>query len=127
MTAGRERELFDWLYETKAIHPERITRAKGDRYVQCYAAPGAMARGFEYYRALATSAAQNHKVEPKRLFMPVLALGGQGGAGLTVKNANERMAPHVQGGEIADCGHYVAEEQPEALAGRLLNFWLGAE
>lgn len=28
LTQGKEKELLDWLFEMKAVRPERITRAK---------------------------------------------------------------------------------------------------
>lgn len=77
LTKGRERQLLDWLFERKAQQPERITEAKRDRYVECYSRPGDMMQAFKYYRALATSAAQNLALGERCLIMPVLALGGQ--------------------------------------------------
>lgn len=81
-----------------------------------------MTRGFEYYHAFASSATKDQDVDPKRLEMPVLASGGQRRAGMTVKLTLEKIVPQAQGGMLADCGHYVAEEQPAALAHRLLEF-----
>ena len=59
LTHGRERELFDWLFQHKARHPDRISATHRDRYVTCYSKDGAMSHGFAYYRAVAESAAQN--------------------------------------------------------------------
>ena len=39
----------------------------------------------------------------------------------------EPFAERVDGGAIEDCGHYVMEEQPEILAGRLLDFFASVE
>ncbi len=59
LTQGREREVFNWLIEHKAQHPERISQAHRDHYVECYSRPGAMSRGFAYYRDASKSALQN--------------------------------------------------------------------
>ncbi|KAK4496439.1 hypothetical protein PRZ48_012419 [Zasmidium cellare] len=125
LTKGKERELLDWLFDRKAQHPERITQAKRDRYTECYSRPGAMTQGFEYYRAVATSAAQNKESGEKCLNMPVLALGGESAVGSGLKTSMEKLAHNVRGGEIADCGHYIPEEQPEELALRMLEFLQG--
>lgn len=127
LTQGRERELFDWLFDNKAEHPERITRAKRDRYVECYSKPGGMSAGFAYYRSGSVSTSQNIEFSKEKLPMPVLALGGSGGMGEHLRLLMEPLAERVNGGAIEDCGHYVMEEQPDLLAGRLLDFFASAE
>ena len=127
LTAGRERQLFDWLFEHKAQHPERISPANRDRYVECYSQPGAMSGGFAYYRAAATSASQNIEFSKTKLPMPVLALGGSSGVGDRLRLSMEVLADHVEGGEIEDCGHFVMEEQPEVVSSRLLEFFQRVE
>ena len=127
LTRGRERELFDWLFDNKAEHPERITRARRDRYVECYAKPGGMSAGFAYYRSGPLSASQNIQFSKDKLSMPVLALGGSGGMGERLRLLMEPLAEHVDGGAVEDCGHYVMEEQPHLLARRLLDFFKSVE
>ncbi len=123
LTQGRERELFEWLFQHKAQHLERISQANRDRYVECYSRPGAMSRGFAYYRAAAKSASQNIEFSKTKLQMPVLALGGQSGVGDRLRMSMEPLAVHVEGGEIEDCGHFVMEEQPKVVSSRLLAFF----
>lgn len=127
LTQGRERELFDWLFNNKAAHPERITRANRDRYVECYSKPGGMSAGFAYYRSGSVSASQNIEFSKEKLPMPVLALGGSGGMGEHLRLLMEPLAERVVGGAIEDCGHYVMEEQPDLLARRLLDFFVSVE
>ncbi len=125
LTAGREREFIGWLVKNKAVHPQRVVSI--DRYVESYARPGAMAKGFEYYRATPKSAAQNQEFAKQRLSMPVLALGGRSGVGDSLRSAMESLANHVEGDVIEDCGHYVMEEQPRDVANELLAFFKRAE
>ena len=127
LTEGRERQLFEWLFQHKAQHPERLSQAKRDRYVECYSRPGAMSRGFAYYRAAAKSASQNIEFSNIKLQMPVLALGGKSGVGDRLRLSMESLAIHVEGGEIEDCGHYVMEEQPEVVSSRLIEFFQRVE
>ena len=123
LTAGRERELFDWLFKHKSEQLERIPQANRDRYVEAYARPGAMSRGFAYYRAVVESAKQNKEFSKTKLVMPVLALGGRSATGDRLKDAMQSLAVRVEGGSIEDCGHYVMEEQPEVVAHKLLGFF----
>ena len=55
--------------------------------------------------------------------MPVLALGGQSAVGDSLRQSMEALAHHVEGGVMADCGHFMMEEQPEVIAGELLRFF----
>ncbi|MBV9674411.1 MAG: alpha/beta hydrolase [Verrucomicrobia bacterium] len=125
LTAGRERELINWLVQQKAVHPERVKAI--DHYVDCYARPGAMSRGFEYYRATPKSGAENREFSKQQLSIPVLALGGQTGVGESLKTSLQSLASNVDGGTIADCGHYVMEEQPDVVANQLLAFFQRGE
>jgi pimeloyl-ACP methyl ester carboxylesterase len=127
LTRGRERELFDWLFDNKAEYPERITRTRRERYVESYSRPGGMSAGFAYYRSGSVSASQNVEFCKKKLPMPLLALGGSSGMGEHLRSLMEPFAERVGGGAIEDCGHYVMEEQPEVLAGRLLDFFKSVE
>jgi pimeloyl-ACP methyl ester carboxylesterase len=123
LTQDRERELFDWLFRHKARHPERISPANRDRYVTSYRKPGAMSRGFAYYRAGAVSASQNVEFSKQKLRMPVLALGGRGGMADSLRKLMQPLATDVEGGTIEDCGHFILEEQPEDVARKLLDFF----
>ena len=123
LTSGRERELFDWLFKQKAEQLDRISQSNRDRYVEAYARPGAMSRGFAYYRAVAESSKQNKEFSAAKLPMPVLALGGETGVGDRLKTAMELLALQVEGGTIENCGHYVMEEQPAVVAHQLLRFF----
>ena len=122
LTNGRERELFNWLFDHKATHPERLTRARRDRYVECYTRAGGMSQGFAYYRSAALSASQNVAFGKTKLQMPVLALGGQGGLGSNMRKGLEALASNVQGSQINDCGHYVMEEQPRKRSPEVTRF-----
>lgn len=127
LTAGRERQLFDWLFDRKAVHPERITEAKRRRYVQCYSRLGGMSAGFEYYRAVANSAVRHAEFASLKLEMPVLALGGEGAVGKGMVDAMMGLAEDVSGGVVEDCGHYLVEEQPERVAEMVLEFLKGVD
>lgn len=123
LTTRRERELFDWLFENKSERLERIPQANRDRYVEAYARPGAMGRGFAYYRAVAESAKQNKEFSTRKLPMPVLAFAGRSATGDRLRASMEPLVLQVEGGVIEDCGDYVMEEQPEIVARELLGFF----
>ncbi|KAJ5381983.1 uncharacterized protein N7496_004411 [Penicillium cataractarum] len=122
LTTGRERELLTWFFNLKTVHPGGLPKDQFERYIQAYSRPGAMSRGFEYYRAFETSAKQNLEFTKTPLDIPVLALGGASSVGSGMIQLVQNFATKVSGGAIEDCGHFLPEEQPSAVAQRLLEF-----
>jgi len=129
LVQGRERDYLGWFYREFCWQRDAITTADIDEYVRCYARPGAMRAGFEYYRALPQDREDNRRLLDSgfRLPMPVLALGGarteaRGRADEPLESLRA-IARDVRGGAIAECGHFIPEEQPDVLAERLLAFF----
>ncbi|KAB8246892.1 Alpha/Beta hydrolase protein [Aspergillus flavus] len=122
LTRGRERELLTWFFKLKTVHADAFSKDHFERYIQAYSRPGAMSRGFEYYRAFGTSAKQNLEFAKTPLDIPVLALGGASSVGSDMIHLVRNFATNVSGGAIHDCGHFLPEEQPSAVARRLLEF-----
>ena len=122
LISGRERLYLSWFYRT-AYNPTAISEADIDEYVRCYAAPGGLRAGFEYYRALWQDVEHNKEHAKSKLTMPVLALGGEYGFGARTLRSMQELATHVRGGVIAHCGHWIAEEQPAELIAQLLAFF----
>ena len=96
-------------------------------YERCLALPGAAHGLCEDYRAAATIDLEHDRADRdagRRLEMPVLALWGeQGVVHRCFRPLDEwqKVASRVHG-EALPCGHYVAEEAPEALLERVLPF-----
>jgi pimeloyl-ACP methyl ester carboxylesterase len=122
LTTGRERELLTWFFNLKTANPDGAQKGQFERYIQAYSRPGAMSRGFEYYRAFETSAKQNLEFAKTPLDIPVLALGGSQSVGAGMVKLVAGFARNVEGGAIDECGHFLPEEQPSAVAQRLLEF-----
>lgn len=123
---GRERIYLSWFYRTFGDRPDAIGELDIDEYLRTYTQPGALRAGFAYYRALAQDARDNGAaLAGGRLKMPVLAVGGAGGRGRgrEPEESLRRVADNVRGEVLADCGHWIPEEQPERLARLLLEFF----
>jgi pimeloyl-ACP methyl ester carboxylesterase len=129
LVQGREREYLSWFYREFCWQRGVIEEADIDEYVRCYSAPGALRAGFEYYRNIPRDQADNRALLESgfRLQMPVLALGGARaearGRGEEPLESLRAIATNVQGGALPDCGHFIPEEQPAALAEHLLRFF----
>ncbi|BBK31290.1 pimeloyl-ACP methyl ester carboxylesterase [Stella humosa] len=129
LVTGRERPYLSWFYAEFSWQQGAITDADIDEYVRTYSKPGALRAGFAYYRNIPQDAADNVRLLESgfRLPMPVLALGGARtearARGLEPAESLGCIADRVEGGTIAESGHFVPEEQPDALSARLMEFW----
>ncbi|MBM3490879.1 MAG: alpha/beta fold hydrolase [Alphaproteobacteria bacterium] len=126
LTEGRERLYLGYLIRLLSHRVHAIGEQDLDEYARCYAQPGGMRAGFEYYRAIPQDVAANEANRARgRLQMPVLALGGggRGGRGLEPAQSMRAMAANVTGETVPESGHFVPEEQPGWLAERLARLF----
>ena len=121
---GRERELLTWLFQNKSTRPWTITPADLGEYVRVNAAPGATRAALSYYRHYLgpEDIAETRARAERKLAMPVLAFGADSGVGAMVLDTMRLAAADVRGGVFADCGHYMAEEAPRAVAEQIIRF-----
>ncbi|WP_327181337.1 alpha/beta fold hydrolase [Streptomyces sp. NBC_01334] len=110
-----------WTYNRHGLTPEAV-----EGYVRAFSRPGAMRASFDDYRAMEQDVALDDidAAEGRRLTMPVLALWGSAGlpSRLPTLEIWRAYADDVTGAEIPECGHFIPEEQPEALLGHLRSF-----
>lgn len=126
LLAGREEIYYRWFYEHYGHVPGAIADADVAEYMRTYGNPETTRTGLAYYRALDADVAANAQwlLQGGRLAMPVLAIGGAEGFGRGEETLTSlrRVGSDVRGGVMPDCGHWIAEEQPERLTAELLHF-----
>ncbi|MFS4092466.1 alpha/beta fold hydrolase [Streptomyces sp. AF1A] len=121
LVRGREHLYFGNQFASKAAQklPDEGVRY----YIETLACdPQALHTSFAFYRALDTTIAQNEKRKEQPLTLPVLAIAGEANSGDLVANTMKLAATHVESLIIPDCGHYPAEEAPEAMPDALTRF-----
>ena len=127
LITGREREYLDWFLRRKTADPNTFSDATIDEYLRILLKAGGLRAGLAYYRSAALSAEQNRELfAGRQLQMPVLAIGADQGS---IADMGAPLRPHVanlRGVTIANCGHFIPEEQPEAVARELSAFLAGA-
>jgi len=120
---GRERVLIEWFFTRKAANPTAtFTRKDIDEYERVYASLGGMRGMLGYYRAVLEDIEQNAELADRRLGVPVLALGGSVGSAPDLYERLQPFCTNIQGGVVVDSGHYIPEEQPDALAFEIMAF-----
>ncbi|MCX5602473.1 alpha/beta hydrolase [Streptomyces phaeochromogenes] len=121
LVSGREQLYFGRQFATKSAKP--LPDYAVQHYVDTLAAdPEALRSSFEFYRALDTTIAQNQKRRTRRLSLPVLAIGGAENMGASVGETMKLGADDVESLVLPECGHYPAEEAPEAMLTALTAF-----
>ena len=124
LIAGRERQYLDWFLRRKTANPETFSDDDITEYLRVFTKDGGLRAGLAYYRAASLSAQQNRELAARgKLTMPVLALGADQGSIADMAAPLRAYAEDVRGGVIANCGHFIPEEQPEAAASELSAFF----
>ena len=123
LITGRERLFVDHFMRQQAYNQDGLEAEALDEYARCLAAPGALSGGIAYFRAREVDAAHNRENARTRLTMPVMTVGGTASFGGGLKAQVAPLVEHLRHIMINDCGHYLAEEQPERLADELLRFF----
>lgn len=123
LLTGRERILIEWFFSRKAVNwLQTFSKADIDEYERAYAMPGGMRGMLGYYRAVLEDIEQNRIFMNTRICVPVLALGGDAGSAPDLYDRIKPLGQNVKGGVIANSGHYIPEEQPEALSEAIIRF-----
>lgn len=122
LIAGHVREMLQWFYTVASGAPGEFTTETLDYYVDLYSGPGAMKASLQYYRNLWVHAEQVRKHKEKKLTIPVMAYGGDMSLGDQAAADLVELVDDVRGGTIPMCGHWIAEERPEFVTARLLEF-----
>jgi pimeloyl-ACP methyl ester carboxylesterase len=115
LIAGRQADYFGYFF-----HFGKFAPSEEAHYVQAYATPAQLHAVFEMYRAFPANA-QFNGAQRGANDVPLLLAAGDGSpfAQLVPKMAEGLRAngcTHVETGSIRGSGHYVVEDQPEAVA-----------
>jgi len=123
LVSGRERIYLDRFWNEFSADPKKWDEASRQHYAALYARPGAMHAGFAQFAAFDQDAIDNQAFLAKgKLAMPVLAVGGASSFGPTMAAVARFAASDVTEAVIADSGHWLMEEQPEATVKAIRSF-----
>lgn len=119
---GKEERMVDHMINAMVADPRSVTAQDKAEYVRGLRSPGGLHGSFGWYRdSLLTGRQIVEATQGRVLQVPVLALNGQYGHP-GVAEQFDGIAETVEGATIPDCGHLLAEEQPHAVAARILAF-----
>jgi len=120
MYAGREDAFLALIYSHMVQVKDAVTPDDVREQARGMKQPGGIAGWVGWYRAALETGSQLRQLAGRGAFRrPVLAVAGAAGVAGIVEEIKQAV-PHARGAVIENCGHLVAEEQPEELA-RLLR------
>jgi pimeloyl-ACP methyl ester carboxylesterase len=119
----REREYVEWFLRTKSHAAGTFDDAEIDLYAASLAADGGLQASLAYYREADESARRNHAaLEQRHLSLPVLGISASHGSIPDMAASLRPWADDVTGVVVQDAGHFIPDEQPEAVAGAVRDF-----
>jgi len=129
LISGREDGYLESFFGRAQGLLERL-RSDGayTEYRRTFLQPGAVAAALNDYRATYDIDVPRYRAKRAaglQITVPTLLMWGDRGnlAGLPVSDIWRRVANDIRGAfEIADCGHYLPEDQPEVVVEHLLHF-----
>uniref|UniRef100_A0AAU3GTN1 Alpha/beta hydrolase n=1 Tax=Streptomyces sp. NBC_01401 TaxID=2903854 RepID=A0AAU3GTN1_9ACTN len=123
LLTGREREYVDWFLKAKTLSPDAFDDAEVEQYATALAADGGLRAALAYYRDAAESARKNHEaLERRHLTVPVLGISSSHGSIPDMAASLKPWADDITGTVVPDSGHFIPDEQPEAVAAALAGF-----
>jgi pimeloyl-ACP methyl ester carboxylesterase len=122
LVVGNERAFLTWFYEGATADPKSIAPTTVDEYLRTFAGREGVIGAMGVYRAAFTSIAQTEPLARKKVSVPVIALGGSAhGLGAKVGEMVKLVAEHVEVHTLSDSGHFLPEEQPDAVVKHILS------
>ena len=119
LIAGRQAVYFRHFFGLGTVDGDAVSDDDAAHFASAYAAPEQLRAAFEMYRALPANETFN-AAQRSAIDMPLVLAGGDQGFGPLMPGIAQALQRHgwtdVAVELIADSGHYVADEQPEALA-----------
>ena len=121
LTKGKEDIYVGWWFKNKVHKPGAVPARDVAAYVRAYARDGRIDAAFDYCRNILQDMDFNKKQFKGKLPIRLLAVGGQ----YSIPTMGPSLQPYfenVMSVVIPDSGHFVPEEQPDALAKALMAF-----
>ena len=123
LVKGRERIYFEHFWNDFAADPKRsVSEADRRIYTKAYAQPGAMAAGFEVFRAFDQDGKDFAAFSKTKLKMPMLVLTGEKASGQFLIDQAKMVDDNVDGVIVQGAGHWLMDEARDEVVARLVKF-----
>jgi pimeloyl-ACP methyl ester carboxylesterase len=115
---GHEGEYLDFFLRAGTYDGSGVAGDVRDAFVTAYTGKESLRSAFAHYRAMSVTTAQIAAEAPRRLPMPVTAIGARP-VGDALYRQLQPIADDLEGHLIPECGHIVPLDRPRALLAHL--------
>jgi len=123
LVEGRERIYLEHFWNDFAADRKRsVPEADRRFYAEAYGQPGAMAAGFEVFRAFERDAIEFKSFARNSLKMPMLVLTGEKASGEFLIQQGRLVADNVEGVIVKGSGHWLMDEARDQVVPKLVTF-----
>jgi pimeloyl-ACP methyl ester carboxylesterase len=123
LVKGRERIYFEHFWNDFAANRKKsVSEADRRFYAKAYAQPGAMAAGFEVFKAFDQDAKDFRELAKTKLKMPMLVLTGEKASGEFLIQQGRMVADNVEGVVVKGSGHWLMDEARDQVVPKLVSF-----
>lgn len=120
MIVGNEENFFQWFANHYMVsRPDDYDQAL-EEYLRTFRGEKGVLGAMGVYREMFTTMEQTDSID--KVDVPILALGGAESMAERTQQMMGAVATNLQGGIVENSGHFIAEEQPEALVERWKEF-----
>ncbi|MFI0470343.1 alpha/beta fold hydrolase [Saccharopolyspora sp. 5N102] len=123
LLAGRFRHLIDWLYGHMLLDQASVDEDARRVYAHAYDDPDAIRAGNGWYQTMRQDVAALATYAPVEL--PILTLAGESSYPALRAQMGPDKGTDIRVVEVRCSGHYVPEEQPDAVVRELTGFFGG--
>ncbi|MBB5713063.1 alpha/beta fold hydrolase [Sphingomonas xinjiangensis] len=125
LVQGRQAAYFRYFIDHNGANTKAIGDQEIARFAQAYASPAQLSAGFGFYRAFPRDKEFN-AAQRAALSLPLLVAGAEhslgAGAAALAGDLRAHGASDVRVATIDKSGHWIAEEQPDAVAALIWEF-----
>lgn len=123
LVGGRVRSFLARFYPHVSPKPKPIADAEIDEYARVYRRPSVLHGGFELYRTLPADQRANAAFAARPLTIPVQLISEDRSFAFEAGCYAPGLAAPVQGSDVPGAGHWLNEEAPGEVLGRLRAFF----
>jgi pimeloyl-ACP methyl ester carboxylesterase len=123
LVTGRERIYLEHFWNDFAADRTKSVSERDRRfYAKAYAQPGAIAAGFEVFKAFEQDSKDFAEFAKTKLPMPMLVLSGEKAGGQFLIDQGRLVDDQVEGVIVTGSGHWLIDEAREQVVPRLVSF-----
>jgi pimeloyl-ACP methyl ester carboxylesterase len=121
LIVGNERAFLTWFYDGATARPEAVEPEAVEEYLRSFSGRAGVLGSMGVYRAAFTSIEQTEPLTTAKIKIPTVAMGGASkGLGAKVGEMVQMVAADVEVEIVPDSGHFLPEENPQAVIRQVL-------